>query len=298
MIARDCRPGSPPDGTVRADRRSRDPLGPAPAWAAEEAVGRRAGLPGRGPGAAGRPVRTPLAAQYCGDARLGHLFPDPPHQPERHKRLKAAAPLLAAVLDYGRERPVLARPGPADRRHPTAVRELAGDRQAVRGSAGWAGYGYCAAHSRWRYRGLKLYLITTPDGMPAAWCLASPKLGEREVAAELWRRRAYRRTAAGTDPDRRQGLRRAGLRGPGHHRVRPETGSPGPPRRGSPPRIHRLDPPVDRIGERHPQGPARPGTPRWPHPGRRLRPHHPAAARHGRRHLAQLGCRRTRPAGR
>ena len=50
--------------------------------------------------------------------------------------------------------------------------------------AGWAGYGYCAAHSRW-YWGLKLYLVTTPDGMPVAWCLASPKIGEREVAAEL-----------------------------------------------------------------------------------------------------------------
>jgi hypothetical protein len=33
--------------------------------------------------------------------------------------------------------------------------------------------------------GLKLYLITTPDGMPAAWCLADPKIGEREVAADL-----------------------------------------------------------------------------------------------------------------
>src|SRR5215475_15595167 len=50
--------------------------------------------------------------------------------------------------------------------------------------AGWAGYGYCAAHSRW-YWGLKLYLITTPDGMPVAWCLASPAIGEREVAAGL-----------------------------------------------------------------------------------------------------------------
>jgi hypothetical protein len=49
--------------------------------------------------------------------------------------------------------------------------------------AGWANYGYCAAHSRW-YWGLKL-LLTTPEGMPAAWCLADPRIGEREVAAEL-----------------------------------------------------------------------------------------------------------------
>jgi hypothetical protein len=28
-------------------------------------------------------------------------------------------------------------------------------------------------------------VIATPDGMPVAWCLASPKIGEREVAAAL-----------------------------------------------------------------------------------------------------------------
>lgn len=50
--------------------------------------------------------------------------------------------------------------------------------------AGWAGYGYCAARTRW-YWGLKLYLVTAPDGMPAAWCPASPKPGEREVARDL-----------------------------------------------------------------------------------------------------------------
>jgi Transposase DDE domain len=59
-------------------------------------------------------------------------------------------------------------------------------RETVRCSelAGWASYGYCAAHSRW-YWGLKLYLLATPDGMPVTWCLADPKLGELEVAAEL-----------------------------------------------------------------------------------------------------------------
>ena len=32
--------------------------------------------------------------------RLGHLFPYLPKQPGYHKRVKAAGPLLAAVLDY------------------------------------------------------------------------------------------------------------------------------------------------------------------------------------------------------
>src|SRR5450756_1613446 len=33
--------------------------------------------------------------------------------------------------------------------------------------------------------GLKLYLVTAPDGMPVTWCLADPKLGEREVCLDL-----------------------------------------------------------------------------------------------------------------
>lgn len=43
--------------------------------------------------------------------------------------------------------------------------------------AGHASYGYCASHSR-RYWGQS-------DGMPIMWCLAIPKLVEREVLAAL-----------------------------------------------------------------------------------------------------------------
>jgi hypothetical protein len=59
-------------------------------------------------------------------------------------------------------------------------------RETVRRSdlAGWAKYGYYASHLRW-YWGLKLYLLATPGGMPVAWCLADPKLGERDVAVGL-----------------------------------------------------------------------------------------------------------------
>ena len=112
-------------------------------------------------------------------------------------------------------------------------------RETVRRSelAGWARYGYCAAHSRW-YWGLKLYLVTAPDGMPVAWCLANPKTrraGSRRRAAGA--RRPYRGAAAGADPHRRQGLRRPGLRGPGHHRpgcslIRPDRKDEAP-RHGS-----------------------------------------------------------------
>ena len=116
--------------------------------------------------------------------RLGHLFPYLPHQPGYHKRVKAAAPLICQATLY------LATLCPS---WDDGLRLLdatpvpcGASRQTVKRSAlaGWAGYGYCAAHSRW-YWGLKLYLLTSAEGMPAAWCLADPKLGEREVAAEL-----------------------------------------------------------------------------------------------------------------
>ena len=116
--------------------------------------------------------------------RLGHLFPYLPKQPGYHKRVKAAAPLICRTTMYlaglcptiGDQLRLLdATPVPCGTSRQTVQRsEL----------AGWASYGYCAAHSRW-YWGLKLYLLTTAEGMPVAWCLADPKLGEREVAAEL-----------------------------------------------------------------------------------------------------------------
>lgn len=116
--------------------------------------------------------------------RLGHLFPYLPKQPGYHKRLKAAAPLICQAMLY------LAARCPSwedELRLLDATPVPCGaSRQTVRRSelSGWANYGYCAAHSRW-YWGLKLYLITTAEGMPVAWCLADPKTGEREVAQEL-----------------------------------------------------------------------------------------------------------------
>jgi len=116
--------------------------------------------------------------------RLGHLFPYLPKQPGYHKRVKAAAPLICKATFY------LATLCPSwsdDLRLLDGTPVPCGtSRQTVERSelAGLANYGYCAAHSRW-YWGLKLYLLTTPEGMPVAWCLADPKIGEREIAADL-----------------------------------------------------------------------------------------------------------------
>jgi hypothetical protein len=128
--------------------------------------------------------------------RLGHLFPYLPKQPGYHKRVRAAAPLICATIEH------LARSCPSwtdNLRLVDATPIPCGaSRQTVRRSrlAGWAGYGRCAAHSRW-YWGVKLYLLTTTEGMPVAWCLADPKLGERDVAAELF---AHARDTAALRP--------------------------------------------------------------------------------------------------
>lgn len=116
--------------------------------------------------------------------RLGHLFPYLPHQPGYHKRLKAAAPLICETIRYLAS--LCPSQGDQLRLLDATPVPCGTSRETVRRSelAGWANYGYCAAHSRW-YWGLKLYLLAAPDGMPAAWCLADPKIGERDVAADL-----------------------------------------------------------------------------------------------------------------
>jgi hypothetical protein len=60
--------------------------------------------------------------------------------------------------------------------------ECARSRPTVKRSnlAGWAGYGYCASHTRY-FWGLRLHLIATPAGLPITWALADPKLDERQV---------------------------------------------------------------------------------------------------------------------
>lgn len=64
--------------------------------------------------------------------------------------------------------------------------ECGRSRETVKRSdlAGWAGYGYCASHSRF-FWGLRLHLITTPSGLPVAFALTNPKVDERDVAADM-----------------------------------------------------------------------------------------------------------------
>lgn len=112
------------------------------------------------------------------------MFPYLPEQPGYHKRLKAAEPLLCKTILVLAERC----PSWFDDMWITDATPVpcGSSRETVRRSdlAGHAGYGYCASHSRF-YWGLKLYLVCAGDGMPVMWCLAHPKIGEREALAAL-----------------------------------------------------------------------------------------------------------------
>ncbi|GAA2717703.1 IS982 family transposase [Actinoplanes palleronii] len=115
---------------------------------------------------------------------LHGMFPYLPQRPGYNKRLRAALPLIKKTLrDLARDSDfwfdnhwiVDSTPIPCGMSRPTVQRS---------DMAGWAGYGYCASHSRF-FWGLRLYLVCTPAGMPILWALANPKIGEREVLAAM-----------------------------------------------------------------------------------------------------------------
>jgi hypothetical protein len=120
---------------------------------------------------------------------LSHLFPVLPSQSaywRRRRRLADAIEWLMGVF-------ASQSPGFADDLllcDSTPV-PCAASRETVKRSAlgEAAGYGYCAAHSRW-YWGFRLHLLAAPDGTPRAFTLADPARGEREVALELLERAA------------------------------------------------------------------------------------------------------------
>ena len=117
-------------------------------------------------------------------ANLAGMFPHLPGQSGYGKRLRAAGPLIAAVITE------LARDSAGWHDQLWLVDSTplpcAASRETVRRSelAGHAGYGFCPSHSRW-FWGFRLYLVCSPDGMPIIWGLASPQLGERVAVQAL-----------------------------------------------------------------------------------------------------------------
>jgi hypothetical protein len=115
---------------------------------------------------------------------IGHLFPYLPKQPGYNKRLRAlgtqlahCVALLAADTDLWQHPIRLADSTPV---------QCGTSRETAKRSdlAGWAGYGYCASHSR-RFWGLRLHLVTTVHGLPVAFALTNPKADERDILIDL-----------------------------------------------------------------------------------------------------------------
>ena len=289
----DERPGHPADRTVREDRRRdrRYPMaGPTAA-----ADGFRAGHPGRRAGAAGLHLGVALAAVRR-HSRLGAMFPYLPQQPGWNKRLRAALPLVKRAIRL------------AGRRHATSGStttgsstprrwSAGGSRPTVKRSdmAGWAGYGYCASHSRF-FWGLRLYLVCTPAGHADPVGAGQP---EARTSGRCWRR------CWTSTPDLvadRPGLLLIADKGFASKEFETDLAERGiellrPSFKREKKRARRADaedgPPADRVGQRHPQRPARPGTARRPHLRGRRRPRRPTHPRHGRRDLAQPQDRRS-----
>ncbi len=116
--------------------------------------------------------------------RLGHLFPYLPTPAAYNKRLRAAGVLVTAAIRHV----AMLAPTWHDslRLLDSTPLPCAASRETVKRSALWphAAYGYCASHHRY-FWGFRLYLVAAADGLPIAWCLATPKLGERRVAQAL-----------------------------------------------------------------------------------------------------------------
>jgi hypothetical protein len=111
---------------------------------------------------------------------LAQQFPYLPRQPGYNKRLRGAAFLLKEVIRHLATQTdtfaddvwvVDSTPVECGRSKETAQRS---------DLAGWAGYGYCASHSRY-FWGLRLHLVCTLAGLPVAFALTNPKDDEREV---------------------------------------------------------------------------------------------------------------------
>jgi hypothetical protein len=118
-------------------------------------------------------------------AAMGHLFPYLPGQPGCNKRLRVLAGTISVLTRVlARDTSIWSDDVWAADSTPV---ECGRSRDTARRSelAGWAGYGYCASHSRW-FWGLRLHLVTTLHGLPVAFALTRPGADERQVLlAEL-----------------------------------------------------------------------------------------------------------------
>lgn len=115
---------------------------------------------------------------------LRDMFPYLPTASGYGKRVRGSGPLIAAALRALADATLSG--APILRLIDSTPVPCGTSRETTKRSdlAGHAGYGYSASHSRY-FWGMRLYLLATAEGMPVLWCLAHPKLDERDVMAAL-----------------------------------------------------------------------------------------------------------------
>ncbi len=115
---------------------------------------------------------------------LTHLFPYILKRPGYNKRLRSSITMMTAIIRllatacdtfYDDVWLIDSTPVECGRSRETAKRS---------NTAGYAGYGYCASHTRY-FWGLRLHILATPSGLPISFALANAKTDEREVARDL-----------------------------------------------------------------------------------------------------------------
>ena len=228
-------------------------------------------------------------------ARAGHLFPRLLGQSEYNDRVKSAAPLMEAAVRWLADQT----PGTAEQLRLMDATPVPCGQSVVTAKrsdlSGWAGYGYCASHSRF-YWGAKLMLIVTCDGTVTGFGLANPKMaGEREECQQMLTTQPASRPRPGTTIVADKGFAGGRLREvPDRAGARPRP--PGAQRREEPPVLPELAAAAGRGDHLDAEEPARPGTPRRPGPRRPMGSRRPAPARAQRRDMAQLADKRTRQA--
>ena len=123
--------------------------------------------------------------------RLVHLFPEIPTQDAFHKRrarLEASIERLIGIFASQsagyHDNLLLLDSTPVETARSRETVKRAGDSALPDAICDAAGYGYSASHSRYFY-GMRLHLLSAPDGTPRAATLWSPERGEREVAIGL-----------------------------------------------------------------------------------------------------------------
>ena len=200
------------------------------------------------------------------DRHLRHLFPYLPGQSGYNKRLRRAAGLLrhlirAVACDTACGATTCGWWTP--RRWSAAAPGRRPKRSAL---AGWAEYGYCASHSRY-FWGLRLHLVCTLHGLPVAVALTGAKADERQTLLDLL---AVDRTCGGRPGQML--IADKNYYGREFERMLAELGVRllRPARKGEPERAGgaavQAAAADHRVGQPDLQGPARPGTPRRPHP--------------------------------